>query len=208
VVDFLHVPDYLRRRIVPIPLLATLGILGGSAVAGALSNTKGARTSTSSSTNTITPTFAPEFKTLSDMLRFRAEDRLRNSVDMGGYQASGVANINDAFAGIQQASDNNLTSRGLATSPVAGAVGANLQTARGGSIAEFLNTIPLLQRQLQDQDTASALNVLNIGRGTTSTGTGTGVAPGSAAGGAFGSAAEMLAFLAGQGLLGGGGGKT
>lgn len=179
----------------PFPLLGLLPALltGGSAVAGALSNTKGARTSTA------TPTISPEYKTLADLLRSRAEERLRSNMDMSGYKASGIQGINEAFQGIQQSSANNLTSRGLASSPVAGQVGANIDMARGGNIAEFLNTIPQLQRQFQNQDLGIAQDVLRQGMGTESVGAG------SAAGGAFGSAAEMLAFLSGQGLLGGGG---
>ncbi len=166
-------------------------ISGLAGIGGALENTAGARTST------MTPTLAPEYKTLSDLLRSRAEQRLRDSVDLSGYQATGLSNINDVFKGLQQSSANNLTARGLADSPVAATVGANLDQARGGQMVNFLNSIPLLQNQLQGEAMSSALPVLNMGRGQTSTG------PGSVLGGGLSSAAEMMAYLTGLGALGG-----
>lgn len=173
-------------------LPAVLG--GAAAVGGALENTKGARTTTT------TPTIAPEYKTLADLLRSRAEDRLRSNLDMSGYTASGISGINDVFKGLQQSSANNLTARGLATSPIAGVVGTNLDLARGGNIVDFLNTIPLLQRQFQNEDMGIAQNVLGLGRGTTSVG------PGSVAAGAInsgvGSVAKLLGLLHGQGVFG------
>lgn len=173
----------------PFPLIPAI-LAGASAIGSAISNKKGARTSTS------TPTIAPEFKTLSDLLRSRAEERLRSSVDLSGLASTGTQNINDAFAGGRLASENNLTARGLGTSPVAAAVGSDSDQARVGSIAQFLNTLPTLQRQFQDQDMAMAGNVLGrFGTGTT------GVGAGSALGSGIGSAAEMLAFLKGQGVF-------
>ena len=72
----------------------------------------------------------PEFKTLSDMLRSRAEDRLRGSMDMSGIEATGIQGINDAYGGAEMALENSLTSRGLGTSPVAGAANLNLGRRR------------------------------------------------------------------------------
>ncbi len=197
----------------PFPLLIPLITAGVSALGGALSNKKSARTQEQSnrSTSTSTTSFSEpaEYKTLGDLLRSRIESRLRSTMDMGGYEAGGVGAINDSFAGAQTALDADLTSRGLATSPIAGAAGGNLQSERGTNIAQFLNTLPQLKRQMEGED-LSAANTFYQSRPrnstTTQTGTqsGTTIMPGSVAGGAFGSAAEMIAFLAGQGLLGGG----
>lgn len=168
-----------------IPLLVKAAPVVAAGVGDIFSNTKGARTSA--------PVIAPEFKSLSDMLRNRALSGLRSSMDLGGLTAGGINNINQAFGGVQQAVQNNLTSRGLGTSPVAGAVDANLQIARGGNIADFLNTVPQLQRQFQTQDINNASNVLRFGTGN--------VSPGSAVASGIGSAAEMLAYLRGEGLI-------
>lgn len=179
----------------PFPLLIPAITAGIGAIGSALSNKKSARTGTS----TMTPTLAPEYKTLSDLLRSRAEDRLRSSVDLSGYTAGGVENINNAFGGIQQSIANNLTARGLASSPVAGAVGANVDIARGGNIAQFLNTIPQLQRQYQLEDMQAALPILNLGRGTTTVG----IEPGSATGSALSTIGGLLGYLHAQGVIGG-----
>ncbi len=170
---------------------ATVGLAG---LGGVLGNTQGARTSTS------TPTIAPGYQSLADMLKARAMSRLNMGTNLNGYQATGVNNINSAFGNAAIGQNANLEARGLATSPVAAAVTGNVNTARAGNIATFLNGIPLLQRQLQDQDISNALGqVTSLGRGTSNVGAG------SAAAGGFTSAAEMLAYLNGKGVLGGGG---
>lgn len=174
-------------------LLAGLG--GAAAIGGALENRQGARTSTTSTTEN--PTYAG----LGDLLRQRITDRLNSTYDMGGYAANGIQGINDAFGGAQTGLDASLTSRGLGTSPVAGAGEATLQAARGSNIAQFLNSLPQLRRDMQAQDLGLASNFYAQRPQTTTT-----VAPGSVAGGAFGSAAEMIAYMSGKGLLGGGGG--
>ncbi len=171
---------------------------GTSLAGGILEGTKGARTSTS----TTTPTLAPEYKTLADLLRSRAEERLRQSTDLSGYTTNGISDINQAYGGAQMASNANLTARGLASSPVAGAVGANYDLARAGNISQFLNTIPQLQRQFQNEDFNAANQVIGLGRGTESTG----VAPGSALGGGLSSAGDLLGYLSGLGIFGQGGG--
>ncbi len=175
-----------------IPGVGPLVDAGLSAVGGALSNTEGARTSTS------TPTITPGYQSLADLLKARAMARLNTGTNLNGYQATGVNNINSAFDNAAIGQNAGLEARGLATSPVAAAVTGKANTARAGDIATFLNGIPLLQRQLQDQDIANATNqVGQFGRGTT------GVGPGSAVAGGFTSAAEMLAYLNGKGVLGG-----
>ncbi len=177
-----------------IPGVGPLVSIGLSAAGGALANSEGARTGTQA------PTIAPGYQSLADLLKARAMARLNMGTDMGGYRASGVNNINSAFDNAALGTNAGLEARGLATSPVAAAVAGKANTARAGDIATFLNGIPLLQRQLQDQDMANATNQVGrfgVGQQT--------VAPGSAVAGGFGSAAEMLAYLNGKGVLGGGG---
>jgi hypothetical protein len=138
------------------------------------------------------------------MLRSRAEQRLRRSLDMSGYEANGISDINSTFDPIEMSVNNSLTSRGLGTSPVAGAADATLGAARGGSIAQFLNTIPDRRRQMENEDfDAARMFYATRPMGTTTTQKGTVINPGNVAAGAFGSAGEMLAYLAGKGLLGG-----
>lgn len=172
--------------------LSTLIPVAAGAIGGVLENREAARRSTT------TPTLSPEYKTLNDLLRARAEQRLKDTIDMSGYEANGLANINDAYSGADAAIENSLTARGLSRSPVAGNAVTQSNLRRGGDAAQFLNTIPQLQRQYQNEDMGFASGLLNANRGQQS------VAPGSVAGGAFSSAAEMLAYLQGKGVLGGG----
>ncbi len=168
--------------------------VAAAGIGGALSNTKGARTSTA----TTTFQEPPAYQGLGDLLRARAMERLKSSADMSGYAASGINTINDTAAGIKQNVDNSLTSRGLAASPIAAQSDVNQQTARGGQISDFLNQIPLLQRQMQGQDLQQAQSIYGARPlGTTQTGVGAG----SALGSGIGSAAEMLAYLKGMGHL-------
>ncbi len=173
-------------------------VAGGLGIAGdVLGNTQGARTSTS------TPTIAPEYKTLADLLRTRAQQRLQSSTDLSGFTANGISGINNAYGGASTALNNSLTARGLATSPVAGTGETNLQLGRAGSIAQFLNSVPLLQRQFQNEDQNAATNLISqLGRGTSTVGAG------SAVGAGLGSAGELLAYLNGLGAFGNKGSGT
>ncbi len=184
-----------------IPGVGTIGKFGLGALGGALSNTEAARTSTS------TPTITPGYQSLADLLKARAMARLNMGTDMGGFKAAGVNNINGAFDNVGVGQNANLEARGLANSPVAGAVVGKANTARAGDIATFLNSIPLLQRQLQDQDIATATNqVGQFGRGTTTVGAGSPLGGAITSGTQLAaynpmSAAEQLAYLRGKGVL-------
>ena len=179
-----------------IPLItkaAPLVTAGISTLGQVLGNRKAARTSTS------TPTIPAPYQPLADILRKRAEERLQSSVDLSGYQAGGIQDINQAFSGVQQSIANDLTRRGLASSPTAGTAMTNVELARGGNIAQFLNTLPLLQRQMQGQDIGLAQSVLNPQMGMTSVGAG------SAAGAGLDDLSSWLGYLFRQRQLGAGG---
>lgn len=173
----------------PFPLLIPLITAAASGIAGSLSNRKSARTSTA------TPTTAPEDVGIANLLRDRLTTRLNTPFNLTGYETQGIQGINDAYSGITQSINNNLTARGLGSSPVAGTAMTNLNLARGGEQARFLNTLPQIQRGFEDQDINNIQAFLNARRGTQTVGAG------SALGSGLGSAAEMMAFLAGQGLL-------
>lgn len=178
-------------------LPALLG--AGAGIAGALSNTQGARTG--QQTNTTMPVENPAYASLGELLRSRAMQRLNSSMDMSGYEANGIRDINSTFSPISTSVNNSLTSRGLATSPVAGAADATLGAARGSSIAQYLATLPQIQRQMQNEDFSAAAGLYSAApRGSTQSGTV--INPGSAVGSGIGSAAELLAYLHGQGLFG------
>ena len=166
-------------------------IAGAATVAGdVIGNTAGARTSTSA------PVISPEFQPLATLLRNRATQRLQSGFDTAPLASTGISDINNVYSGIKQSIGNDLTARGLSTSPIAGTVGANVDLARAANITNFLNTLPMMQRQMQNQDLALAGNVLGeFGTGRTATGAG------SALGAGLGSAGEVLAYLNGLGAF-------
>ena len=187
-------------------LIPTIASLGAAGVGGLLANRKGARTGTESGTSTTTYNEPPAYASMGDLLRQRIMDRLNSTYDMRGYEASGLAGINDAFSGAQTNLNADLTARGLATSPVAATAATNLGTERGSNIAQFLNSLPDRQRAMQGDDLSRAAAFYAARPlSTTVTSSGTSVAPGSAAGGAFASMARMLAYLQTQKQLNAGG---
>ena len=160
--------------------LLNLGLAG---LGGYLNNTTGARTGLQA------PVIAPEFQGLAGVLRQRALERLQSPIDTSSLAAQGISGINDVYRGISQANKNNLTARGLATSPVAGVVDANTNLARGGQIASYLNQLPLIQQQLSNNDIAAGGDVLRFGTGSQTT------LPGSALGGGLSNLAGMFGYL-------------
>ena len=174
-----RIGGFVRKN--PLPLA-----VAGAGIAGAIGGTRANRT------GTTLPTAAPGYATLGDMLRQRAEDRLRSQFDLGGYAAHGIENINSAFNPVAESIGNSLTARGLGGSPIAGNADVQLQLARGSNIAQFLNTLPQLKRQFQLEDLGAAQSVYQQGLGATT------VQPGSPFSSGLGSAAELLAYLHGQ----------
>lgn len=200
----------------PFPLLIPLITAGIAAAGGALGGRKSARTTTStgnnsfSNTTTNTPTDNPQFAAFRDLLLSRATNRLNQSVPLAGYEAQGIGNINNVSRVLAGNRENALTARGLAGSPIAAQADLQGDLARGGQIAQFQNTLPLVQRQAEGEDLDFARMLYGMSpRSTTTTNSGTGqqsstgVAPGSPLQGGISSLADMLAYLAGKGLLGG-----
>jgi hypothetical protein len=177
-------------------LLSSIIGAGASVAGGALANK-----SSSDSKSTTTPTLDPAYGPLQTQVLSMIGKRLNSSNDLSGYQASGMSRINRTFDTLKQSQDNNLAARGLSASPVAGNVDAVRTAARGANLADFGNSIPLLQRDLQTQDLGLAGNVLGLGRGTTTTGTSSGQS-GGGAGGAATSLAAYLGYLNGKGAFG------
>lgn len=151
-----------------------------------------------------------------------------------GIQATGLQNINRGADLAHQSLQNRLTSRGLGGTAVEGAGLSNLEDRRYGSSNQFLNVdVPRMARDFENQDFDMAASLLGFNRPTlTTTGqnsaiaggntagtsqqdtnrsgsstglfSGSSVAPGSTTGNALGSIGDLLGFLYGAGMLGGG----
>lgn len=176
------------------PLIIASIIGGGASVAG------GALANRSNATSSTTPTMDPKYGGLQQSILDMITKRLSSGpADLSGYTASGIGTANKTYGLVKQAQTNDLTSRGLATSPIAGVVDANRENARAGDITRFQNSIPLLQRDLQTQDLGMANSILSQGRGVTTTQAGTG---GGGPAGAFENLAAYLGYLQGKGVFG------
>jgi hypothetical protein len=177
----------------PLPLLPLAG-LAASALGGFFGN----KSKTTTSTNK--PTLDPKFGPLQSLLLEQTMGRLKDGGMPKGYETGQIGEINNTFDLIGQKQGNDLTARGLGSSPIAGNVDANRELQRGGSIVQMQRQIPQMARDNQLQDLLMSMNLLGQGRGSTSTSTD----PGNPMGGAFGNFASMLGLLMGRGQLGGG----
>ncbi len=95
-------------------------------------------------------------------------------VNLQPYEANQINQINRNASLQSKAADNIMAARGLGTSPVAGTTAANIDANRINQISGFQSTLPLLQRQLEQQNLAGASSFLqSIPRGISTTQTGT-----------------------------------
>jgi len=157
-------------------------------------------------TSTTTPVEPMQYFDLQQQLIAKAMAKMNATTPLEGYEAGGIGNINNVYRLAQMRNQNNLTSRGLSTSPIAGAMDTNLEMGRAGEIAGFQNTLPLLQRQMQNEDYNQAMALFSarpIGQTVTSSGTYQGPQV-SSGGNAISNASSMLAYLYASGALGGG----
>lgn len=155
----------------------------------------------SSTTSSTTPTLAPQYSPLEQLVLGRITARLQNPTGLpAGYATGGIRQINSTYDAIGQTLNNRLSARGLASSPVAGAAETKLQTSRGGDIGTFRANLPLVERQMQNEDLNAAAGILSQGRGSTTTGTST---TGGGAAGGFSDLATYIGYLYGTGQLGG-----
>lgn len=188
-----------------------IGAIGlGSLLSGILSNRKKQQTTTSQSTTA--PTFDPAFMGLRGQLLRRIQGRIGQGAGMGTVLGnSAIANTNQVFGNLAQASRDRLASAGTGGpgSGVAEASARNIDIGRGSAIVNALNQVPLQQRQIENEDLGMATGLLGMGRGSTTNSTGTTTQPGDLLGGIGAGISDFGSFLGsmyGSGQMGGGGG--
>jgi hypothetical protein len=165
-----------------MPAAVPIAMLGSSVIGGALANRQQQQT---------TPTLDPRLQGLQSQVLQMIQGRLSNPTGVpAGYVGGGIRDINASYGAGQTATENALTSRGLGTSPIAGQADLAGQLARAGAIGTFRSNVPLVARQLQNEDLGLAGNLLGQGRGLASTGQ-----YGGGAGGAAEGLASMLGYL-------------
>lgn len=156
------------------------------------------------------------WKDFSDVLRQFSQGRLESGGLPAGYEQSGLSRINQAYSPQQQNLSNILSARGLSRSPVAGLAETNLAMNRAGDVGRFRAGLPVLERQLADQDFSQAMRLYGMApKGQTSTGSMTGQSEQTTSPSMFSSLMSVAGLAAGLGgfggaasLLGGGGGAS
>jgi len=186
-----------------------LGTLGAAGLGGLLGGKSKTQTQTGSQTSSTTPIENPDYQELIQKIIGMGLDKAGGGTGdyLKGYEAQGMDQINRTHDAIAGNLENMLTGRGLSTSPIAGQVDIQRELARGSDIGNFQANLPLVGRQLEQQDFGNIMAILGqrpIGSQTSGTTQGSITTPGNMAGGAFGDIGSMLGWLLGKGKLGGG----
>lgn len=176
-------------------------ILSGASFLGGLGRDRTQQNTRSTTRNT----FDPQSSRLRNRL---VMDMNRRLTGRGAYDAAhAVTNDrlgNVAMAG--RASQQGLAARLAASGirgPAAGAAQGALSTGIFGEHVGVLNQEQPMAREFQHEDFNDAMDLVNQGRGSETTGTGTAQGPGGGVGGGFADMGQMLGWLASQGLLSG-----
>jgi hypothetical protein len=116
------------------------------------------------------PVITPDYKKLEGQTKGVLESRLaRPDALPPGYIERSVADINKAHAGGAAAARNAAARKGL-SGEQAFALAAPMESARAGNIGDFLATVPLKERELQNQDVELAADLTrSFGLGSEST---------------------------------------
>jgi hypothetical protein len=194
----------------PLPIAVPIA-LGGLSFLSGLAKPKPSTTS-GSSTSTTTPTFDPRFQGLLDSLLKTQSAKLRNPTQASQSVINQqLQDTNEIFDVGAQGIINKMAGAGIRGG--SGAIGAGIATGEGNrlsALAQVQNQKPLMERQFQNEDIASILETLGLGRGSTTVGSSKGSAtqPGGGIMGGIDSVGSILGFMAANGMLGGAGKKA
>lgn len=179
--------------------LLPLALTAASALSGYLGQ-RGKRKQTG--TSKTTPTLDPAYEGLQNSLMPLITNRLNNPTGLpAGYESEGVSAINRTFDAGRQGTENDLVARGLDRSPVGASAVQAGNNARLGSIAQFRSGLPMVARDMQNQDLELAMRMLGMGRGTSTTTEEEGDIEGG--GGIMDNVGAMLGWLAASGSFAG-----
>lgn len=124
-------------------------------------------TTNTSGTATSTPNLSPYQTTLANLFTQGLASNYNNATNLGGYEQSGLENINAGANASQNIINNQLAASGQSFSPSAQTAKTQAQLSRVGQENQFTSQIPLLQQQLKQQ----ALGQLVAGFSALPTGT-------------------------------------
>lgn len=177
-------PQRGRMRIAPLLIAAIPAV--ASLISAWIAKSKGSSSQAGSSSTTTSSTIDPRFQPLLDKLLNTAGRNAANPYQLpAGYEVAGANNVNRAFEGATQNLENKLAGSGQLQSPAGAAGEATLEGARGATLADFQNSLPMLREQRGAELLKSASSLLPFGVGSTSvtnsTGSGTTTPPNNAA---------------------------
>lgn len=136
---------------------------------GTITNNSSTTGGYSSSTN---PNFTPLQNALINQFTTGASNLYNQSTNLQPYEASGLEQINSGSNAAGKSIAANLASMGQSFSPAAASANTQNILSRTGQQAQFANSIPLLQRQLQQQALGQLTQAFSvIPTGQTSAGT-------------------------------------
>ena len=174
------------------PLWSIAPFVIPAALAG-LSFLSGLGKNKSTQTSTTTPTFDPAMDPLKNLALQFAQKRLSSPSGLPpGFEANGISRINETTDLIGQSIGNRAAAAGVSGGPSEQYAHNIADINRGGQINTFRTGLPLLERDLQNQDLAQALSILSMGRGTSTTGE---TSSGGGVSGGLDGLASMLGFL-------------
>jgi hypothetical protein len=179
-----------------MPFLAPLGAAGISALIGGGASVLGSTLSGKSQTSTSTPTLSPELQQLQSQLLSYSQSLLDPNSN-NATRSAGIDQINRNYSTMPGKVQQQLSSRGFGRSGKVGTAMYNVENARLGNLSNF-------ESQLEQQGSSLGMQLLNSGRGTTTTGPSNMAANGLMSAGNGLSNLSTLLML--QNVLGGGGG--
>lgn len=155
-------------------IIEKLTASGNDPFASQKSTQEGTQSSTTTTSQRTSPFITPEYKKLEGQFRGILQNRLAGGSSLpAGYLGSAARGINDSFQGARVAAQNLAARRGL-SGEQALSIAEPTEIARAGKIADVANQIPLLERQLQNEDINLASNLTGqFGRGQDMRGTST-----------------------------------
>lgn len=120
---------------------------------------------------TVNPNLSPLQQQLSSLFGQQATNLASSSTNLAPYTAGGLQQIQGQGGANNQILQNLMASRGLSYSPAGTAAQAQNTLNTGNQANTFLQSIPLLQRQLQQQSLSGLISSFGaLPTGTSSTG--------------------------------------
>ena len=156
-----------------LPIVSGLaGLFGGGSTKQTNTNSSFSNASNSNQSGSTTPNLSPLQQMLSQMFGGQAETMASNTGNLlNQFTAGGLQNINTAGNAQTNVLNNVLASRGLANSPDAATANTMNTENQLNQSQQLLSSIPLLQRQLQQQNIAQLQGAFSaLPTGVTSTG--------------------------------------